>query len=39
MSLHEGLTLDGELQNRLFAHPNAMEGTSACLEKRKPIWN
>jgi enoyl-CoA hydratase/carnithine racemase len=38
MSLHEGLTLERELQNRLFAHPNAMEGTSAFLEKRKPVW-
>jgi enoyl-CoA hydratase/carnithine racemase len=38
MSLHEGLTLERELQNRLFAHPNAMEGTAAFLEKRKPNW-
>jgi enoyl-CoA hydratase len=38
MSLHEGLTLERELQNRLFASENSKEGISAYLEKRKPAW-
>lgn len=38
MSLHEGLTLERELQNRLFGHPNAVEGTAAYMEKRDPNW-
>ncbi|MHA2248888.1 MAG: enoyl-CoA hydratase/isomerase family protein [Candidatus Kariarchaeaceae archaeon] len=39
MSLHEGLTLERELQNRLFASPDAKEGIDAYLEKRKPNWS
>ncbi len=38
MSLHEGLTLERELQNRLFASEDAQEGINAYLEKRKPNW-
>ncbi len=38
MSLHEGLTLERELQNRLFASKDAQEGISAYLERRKPNW-
>jgi len=39
MSLHEGLTLERELQNRLFASDDAKEGISAYLERRKPNWS
>lgn len=35
-SLHEGLSLERELQNRLFAMGDAKEGFNAFLEKRKP---
>ncbi len=38
MSLHEGLALERELQNRLFASEDAQEGIRAYLEKRKPNW-
>ena len=34
--LHEGLALERELQNRLFAMGDAKEGFRAFLEKRKP---
>lgn len=36
MPLHEGLALERELQNRLFAMADAKEGFRAFLEKRKP---
>ena len=36
MSLREGLALERELQNRLFAMADAKEGFRAFLEKRKP---
>ncbi|MHA2090639.1 MAG: enoyl-CoA hydratase/isomerase family protein [Candidatus Kariarchaeaceae archaeon] len=39
MTLHEGLTLERELQNRLFAAPDAQEGINAYLERRKPNWS
>ena len=39
MSLHEGLTLERELQNRLFASDDAQEGIQAYLERRKPDFS
>jgi len=36
--LHEGLALERELQNRLFAMADAKEGFRAFLEKRKPMF-
>jgi enoyl-CoA hydratase/carnithine racemase len=36
MPLYEGLALERELQNRLFAMADAKEGFRAFLEKRKP---
>ena len=36
--LHEGLALERELQNRLFAMGDAKEGFRAFLEKRKPAF-
>ena len=38
MSLPEGLALERELQNRLFAMADAKEGFRAFLEKRKPMF-
>jgi len=38
MSLPEGLALERELQNRLFAMADAKEGFRAFLEKRKPTF-
>ena len=38
MSLMEGLSLERELQNRLFATEDAKEGFAAFLEKRKAIF-
>ncbi len=38
MSLHEGLTLERELQNRLFASEDGQEGIQSYIEKRKPNW-
>lgn len=39
VSLHEGLTLERELQNRLFASNDAQEGINAYLERRKPNFS
>jgi len=36
--LYEGLALERELQNRLFAMADAKEGFRAFLEKRKPVF-
>jgi enoyl-CoA hydratase/carnithine racemase len=38
MSIKEGLSLERELQNRLFAMDDAKEGFGAFIEKRKPIF-
>ena len=38
MSIKEGLSLERELQNRLFATDDAKEGFGAFIEKRKPIF-
>lgn len=38
MSIKEGLSLERELQNRLFAMDDAKEGFGAFLEKRKPMF-
>ena len=38
MSIKEGLALERELQNRLFAMADAKEGFRAFLEKRKAIF-
>lgn len=38
MSMYEGLSLERELQNRLFAMADAKEGFRAFLEKRKPVF-
>lgn len=38
MPLYEGLALERELQNRLFAMADAKEGFRAFLEKRKPTF-
>jgi enoyl-CoA hydratase/carnithine racemase len=37
-SMHEGLSLERELQNRLFSMADAKEGFQAFLEKRKPTF-
>lgn len=39
MPLYEGLALERELQNRLFAMADAKEGFRAFLEKRKPVFH
>ena len=39
MSMYEGLALERELQNRLFAMADAKEGFRAFLEKRKPVFH
>jgi enoyl-CoA hydratase/carnithine racemase len=38
MSIKEGLALERELQNRLFAMADAKEGFRAFLEKRKAVF-
>ena len=38
MPLYQGLALERELQNRLFAMADAKEGFRAFLEKRKPVF-
>ena len=38
MSIKEGLSLERELQNRLFATDDAKEGFGAFIEKRKPMF-
>ena len=38
MSMTEGLALERELQNRLFAMADAKEGFRAFLEKRKAVF-
>jgi len=38
MSIKEGLSLERELQNRLFAMDDAKEGFGAFLDKRKPMF-
>jgi len=38
MPLYQGLALERELQNRLFAMADAKEGFRAFLEKRKPTF-
>ncbi len=38
MSLNSGLALERELQNRLFASGDALEGITAYIEKRKPAF-
>ncbi|HEY5538410.1 MAG TPA: enoyl-CoA hydratase-related protein, partial [Thermoplasmata archaeon] len=38
MSIKEGLALERELQNRLFAMNDAKEGFRAFLEKRKAVF-
>ena len=38
MSIKEGLSLERELQNRLFAMDDAKEGFGAFIEKRKPMF-
>ena len=38
MPMYEGLALERELQNRLFAMADAKEGFRAFLEKRKPAF-
>ena len=38
MSLNNGLALERELQNQLFAMEDAKEGFTAYVEKRKPVW-
>jgi len=37
--MYEGLALERELQNRLFAMADAKEGFRAFLEKRKPVFH
>ena len=39
MPMYEGLALERELQNRLFAMADAKEGFRAFLEKRKPTFH
>ena len=39
MPMYEGLALERELQNRLFAMADAKEGFRAFLEKRKPVFH
>lgn len=36
--LKQGLALERELQNRLFATKDAREGLTAWVEKRKPVF-
>ncbi|MEE9163614.1 MAG: enoyl-CoA hydratase-related protein, partial [Thermoplasmata archaeon] len=36
--LKQGLALERELQNRLFATKDAHEGLTAWVEKRKPVF-
>jgi enoyl-CoA hydratase/carnithine racemase len=38
MALEQGLTLERELQARLFATGDAREGLSAYVEKRDPVF-
>ncbi len=38
MALNNGLALERELQNRLFATEDAQEGLLAFIEKRKPVF-
>ena len=38
MSIKEGLSLERELQNRLFAMDDAKEGFGSFIEKRKPMF-
>jgi enoyl-CoA hydratase/carnithine racemase len=38
MSLNNGLALERELQNQLFAMEITKEGFAAYVEKRKPVW-
>jgi enoyl-CoA hydratase/carnithine racemase len=37
-SLNNGLALERELQNQLFAMEDAKEGFTAYVEKRQPVW-